>query len=176
VFSIFIKTKIMKKYITILPLFLLFVAASCSDQAPAEEVEEKEEPKALIEREPEVREYMEVANEVVEEYITVAETFLENAEKLNEGGMGTIDAISMVTELASASQKIQELNEEMEKLDERKAEIEEKLTAEDVTEFVMLYGETTKRAMELAQRVQQSDILSQVGLGSISSSSDPDPK
>ena len=124
----------------------------------------KHQKKALAEREPEVREYFKVVNDLLTEYMDLADVFIENSEKISSGKLNTMEMVVLYAEMGQSAIRIQELYTEIEELDEKKSDIEEKLTAEDVQEFVTLYAETTKRAFELAEEIEGVDMKEMLNL------------
>jgi len=154
----------MKKYFAFLPMFVLLIAASCSETTPKEEP--KEEPKKpLIEREPEVREYLEVVDELVNEYLTLGEAFLDKMEEVESGEMDIMANLQALSEMGESALKISELTEELQGLEQTKTELEGKLDAEDVIEFGLMFTDKMQRFHDLAKRVEASDYLQTVQKG-----------
>jgi hypothetical protein len=145
----------MKRILSLTVLLVLPLFYSCSGE-PEQEKQVEEVKKPLIEREPEVRQYFEVLDDMIDEYMLIAETFLDNAEKIESGDMGALESLSLIAKMGDSALKIQSLNEEMEKLDEKKTSIEEKLPTEDLQEFLLMYADNTAKFMELAKRIEES--------------------
>ena len=115
-FSIFrghIKSTKMKKYIVYLPIFLLFIATSCSEESnddPKEQAKE-ESKKALEDREPQVKEYLDAVDALVGEYFTLAEGMLDSYDKMNEDDLDTFEKIALLADMSSAALEVERLTE-----------------------------------------------------------------
>jgi Mg2+ and Co2+ transporter CorA len=152
----------MKKYLAVLPLFLLLIATSCTEtDTPSDpKVEKEEQKKPLLEREPEVREYLEVVDELVDEYLTLGENLLDDYEELESGDMDTFEKFEAIGELAQSVLEIEELTGEFNKLNDKKSKCEEKLDADDIIEFGLLFNDKMERFYELSERVKNTDFSS----------------
>lgn len=147
----------MKKFLAVLPLFLLFVVTSCSEAETPTEEPKVEEKKPLVEREPEVREYLDVVDELVGEYLTLGETFMDNMDKANAGDLSTIEKMQVLLGMSDTALKISELSAELELVDTSKSDLEKKLDADDVIEFGMILTEKMQRFNDLAKRIEEAD-------------------
>ena len=147
----------MKKYVSFLPIFLLFIAFGCSEPAPVKETKPVETEKSLLEREPEVREYLEVVDEAVDKYLTVAEDFIDNYDKFEGGEMTTLEQLSMVAEMSDSYFEIMELNEELIKIEDKKSEVEGVLDGDDLTDFGVMVADKMVRYNELVARIDSTD-------------------
>lgn len=142
------------KKLTFIPLlalsFILFNACK-SEPAPP--------PAPLIERNPEVRKYMDVLSELVDEYCTLVEETITKAEEMDkkqESGEVTIfDGIDMLSGMATSAMKIKNLSDEIESMEAEKAQFEKDLSPEDFKEFLTLYTKTLMRFYELAERAEK---------------------
>lgn len=148
----------MKKYVSFLPIFFLLIAFGCSEEAAPEKEPTKVEPKkSLIEREPEVREYFVVVDEMVDTYLTVAEDFLDNYDKMNAGEMEALDKLAALSEMSTSFMEIGALSEEFSKLEAKRTELEGVLDGEDVIEFGIMLADKMVRYNELVQRIDSTD-------------------
>lgn len=146
-----------------LPLFTLFVFTSCSDDKSGSGEEgtktEEEKPKEpLMDRDPQVKEYFKVLNEMINEYITVGETTLDIAEKLDQGKLGLMDAAKASSQLLEAMEAIQELEESLAQQGTIKENIERNLNAEDILEFTQMYSESLSRVDSITKRLEEVDV------------------
>lgn len=143
------------RMIRLLPVFfiLTFLFAACSSEpAPP--------PVPLIERNKEVREYMAVLAELVDEYCTLVETTLDKAEMMKDmgsadGGTAFFESLDMISGVATSALRIKELSEEIEGMEAQKADFEKKLSAEDFQEFLGLYTHTLKRFYDIAKKAEE---------------------
>lgn len=160
----------MKKILFVLPLTVLLFAVSCSEEKKAIEKEEttvkEKDTRPLLEREPEVKDYLESTNEIIEEYLTVAETALTTMEKLDAGTLGLLESASTVQELLVSWTKIDNLSKGLDEQDNLKETIENKLNSDDLLEFTLMYSETIQRVDSLRQRIESSDLTKYMDVGS----------
>lgn len=150
----------MRKLIYVLPIALTFTMMSCSENEAAENEtpKAKVEEKPLIERNEEVKDYFETLNEMIDEYISVADNVLTAFEQLESGDIDVLKAVTVTQELLTSWENIEELNHSLSQQEDMKAVIEKKLNAKDITEFATMYGETVARIDSLNQRIQESDL------------------
>ena len=150
----------MRKYIVYLPIFLLFLAASCSEEASSDttkdQVDETPE-KALEEREPEVKEYLDAVDELAAEYLVLAEGLLDAYDKMKEGELDAFEKLALVAEMSSTALEIERLSEEIVFIENQQEGIEAKLDADDITELGMKVQEKMVRYNEVMQRFSKID-------------------
>jgi hypothetical protein len=111
-----------------------------------------------MDREPEVKEYFKVTNELIEEYLNVGEAILTVAEKFEEGTMGLAEGALAGAELIEAWDKIEELGKSLEQQGTIKENVEANLNAKDALEFAQMYGESIERIEELTERIEAIDV------------------
>jgi len=143
-----------------LPLLSVFILTGCSEETPETEepkVEEEKPKEPLIEREPEVKEYFEVYNDVVDEYITVGETILSTVESLDSGDLGLLETAAAAQELYESWDKLEDLNKALEQQGTIKENIEANLNPKDILEFKNMYEESYNRVEDLIKRVEAID-------------------
>ena len=133
--------------------FLAITLFSCKTEAPTE---------PLIERNEEVREYMDVVGELVDEYCTLVEKVIAKAEKLEEKEANGeeasfMDGLDMLGSVATSALKIKELTDEMDEMKARHADFEENLSAADYEEFLEIYGKTVARFYDMAKRLEEKE-------------------
>ncbi len=148
-----------------LPMCALLVFTGCSsDETGGNDDEtktEEEKPKEpLADRDPQVKEYFKVLNEVINEYLTVSETTLGIVEKLDEGELNLIDAASATAQLLESMDAIQELEESLEQQGTIKENIEKNLNAKDIMEFTEMYTESLSRMDSITKRLEEVDVTS----------------
>lgn len=152
----------MKRLMYVLPLTLTMLTVSCSGkEAPEGEndaTEQQEEVKPLVEREPEVKDYLDITKEMVDEYVTVGENLLTTMEKLDAGELGMLESATAVQELLESWDAIDELSHSLEQQEGLKKSIEKKLNKKDMIEFTGMYLETIQRMDSLRQRIESSDL------------------
>ena len=144
-----------------LPLFGVLVFTSCSEDASEKEetkIEKKEPEKPLTERNENVKEYFEVLNKMINEYITAGETTLDIVEKLEKGKLGVMDAAVATGELLESMGSIQELNESLAQQGTIKENVEAKLNAKDLAKFQKMYAESLARMDSLSKRLDSVDV------------------
>lgn len=151
-----------KNYLLLLafPLCTMLILTGCSGEAPATDetqTEEETPQKPLIEREPEVKEYFEVLNNVIEEYLTVGETILTSVEQLDSGDLGLLETAAAAQELYESWDKIEDLNKALEQQGTIKENVEANLNPKDMLEFKNMYEESYKRVEDLIKRVEEID-------------------
>ncbi|MCR9172751.1 MAG: hypothetical protein NXI10_09680 [bacterium] len=146
-----------------LPMFALLAFTSCSNEADdtgdGTKTEEKES-KPLIEREPQVKEYFKVLNEVINEYIKVGETALDVLEKLDQDDLNAMDAMTASVKLMESMEAIQELEESLEQQGTIKENVEKNLNAEDILKFTEMYKESMARMDSVSKRLAEIDVNS----------------
>jgi hypothetical protein len=150
----------MKKYIVYLPIFLLFLATSCSEEASSEAPEEQADDapkKALEEREPEVKEYLDAVDELATEYFVLAEGLLDTYDKMQKGEMDAFEKLAMVAEMSTAALEIERLSGEIASIETQQEGIEAKLDADDIIELGMKVQEKMVRYNEVMKRVGEID-------------------
>ncbi len=155
------KNKNLRLTLFALPIFGLLLFTSCSEDAPAEDTgttEEEQPAKPLVEREPEVKEYFEVMNGIIEEYLNVGETLLTSAEKLDAGDLGLIESATAIQDLLESWDALDELEESLGQQGTIKENIESKLNAKDALEFADMYNKSLQRVDSLAQRLDSLDL------------------
>ncbi|XOV68774.1 MAG: hypothetical protein ACFHU9_06250 [Fluviicola sp.] len=143
-----------------LPLCAAFVFTGCSseeednsnDKAKTEETQ-----KPLVERDPQVKEYFKVLNEVVNEYVTLGETTLDVVEKLEKAELSVLDGAAATAQLLESLNAIQELEETLEQQGTIKENVEKNLNAKDMLEFKEMYSETMARVDSLSKRLDNID-------------------
>ena len=156
----------MKKLIYILPLALTVTLFSCSNNENTEEETPKKEVevKPLIERDEEVKDYFETLNDMIDEYINVADNILKAYEELESGDIDVLKAISVTQDLLTSWENIEELNHSLGQQEDMKSVIEKKLNAKDVMEFTTMYSETIARIDSLNQRIQDSNLQKYINM------------
>jgi len=127
---------------------------SCKSDTPAEPVE------PLIERNEEVREYIDVLDELVGEYCTLVEKLADKAvdieEKEENGEEATfLDGLEMLGTMGTSTLKIMKLSEEMEEMEKQQKDFEEKLSAADFEEFMKLYTKSAVRFYDMAKTLEK---------------------
>lgn len=151
----------MKNLMYLLPLAVLLTLVSCSDEEAKSEktVEtEKKEPKPLLEREPEVKDYLEITTEIVNEYVAVCENLLTTLEKLDAGELGLMEAAKAAQNLLDSWESIEELEHTLAQQEGVKKSIESRLNTKDIAEFSAMYLETVERVDSLKQRIESSNL------------------
>ncbi|NRA13340.1 MAG: hypothetical protein HRT57_15445 [Crocinitomicaceae bacterium] len=149
----------MKKYIVYLPIFLLFIATSCSEESnddPKEQAKE-ESKKALEDREPQVKEYLDAVDALVGEYFTLAEGMLDSYDKMNEDDLDTFEKIALLADMSSAALEVERLTEELTSIQEEQEEVEAKLGADDIIELGLKISEKMQRYNEIMKRIGEID-------------------
>ena len=116
--------------------------------------------KPLLEREPEVRKYLEVVDELVDEYFTLGEHLLDDYAELEANTMDPFETLEAIGELAESVLEIETLTEEFNKIEDKKSKFEEKMDADDIIEFGLLFNDKMKRFYELSKRVENTDFTS----------------
>ncbi len=149
----------MKKYLVILPVFLLLVASSCSEaeSTPESSVENEESKKPLLEREPDLKEYLDVLDVAVDEYLTLGENLLDHYESFEEGDMDTFEKIEAMAEISQSLLAIEELTTELGEMEETRSKLEKELDADDLLEFGLLFNDKMERINELSERISTTD-------------------
>jgi hypothetical protein len=143
----------MKKF-TLLPLFALgfILFNACKSEPPPP-------PVPLVERNPEVRKYIDVLTDLVNEYCTLVEESVTKAQELKEkqeaGEVGFFDGLDMVSSVATSAIKIKTLSDEIEEMAADKATFEKELSDADFKEFLGLYTTTLTCFYELAERAKE---------------------
>lgn len=147
----------MKKFVALFPLIFLFVTISCSE-SPEKDVK-SEEPivKPLIEREPEVREYFEVLDELLDEYVLAAEIFLDSYDKKVKGDIKVLEQIEALGELYESYSNVMELTDEFSELEIKRTDLERSLSEADIIEFGLKFSEKMVRYKELYKRIEETD-------------------
>jgi hypothetical protein len=144
-----------------LPMLTLLFTTSCSED-PADSkddaVEEEKPLEPLVDREPEVKEYFKVMNNVIEEYLDAGETLISTMENLESGKLGLLESAAAVQDLMESWESIEELEGSLEKQGTVKENIEAKLNAKDMLEFKDMYSESITRMDELAKRIEDLDL------------------
>ncbi|GEM_PF-5757203 len=138
--------------LTLIPLMIIFLFA-CKTQTP---------PEPLIERNEEVREYMDVVGELVDEYCTLVEKVVDKAEALEEKKengeeASFLDGLDMLGSVATSALKIKRLSDEMEEMEAKHVEFEKELSAADYEEFLEIYGTTVARFYDMAKRLEAAE-------------------
>lgn len=133
--------------------FLAITLLSCKAEAPTE---------PLIERNEEVREYIDVVGELVDEYCTLVEKVIAKAEKLEEKKANGeeasfMDGLDMLGSVATSGLKIKELTDEMDEMKAKHANFEESLSASDYEEFLKIYGTTVARFYDMAKALEKKE-------------------
>lgn len=155
------KKKTLRLFLVLLPLFAVLFTTSCADEASDEgkdPVEEQKPIEPLIDREPEVKEYFKVTNELIEEYLNVGESILTVVEKFEEGKMGLAEGAAAGAELITAWESIDELSKSLEQQGTIKENIEASLNPKDALEFAEMYSESAARIEELSKRIEAIDV------------------
>lgn len=142
------------KKLSLIPLFaLFFVLLNGCNSEPAPP------PAPLVERNPEVRKYIDVLSELVDEYCILVEQTLVKAQEMEKkqeaGEVGILDGIDMLSTVATSAIKIKNLSDEIEAMEVDKEKFEKELSAEDFKEFLGLYTKTLTRFYELAERAKE---------------------
>ncbi|PWL28146.1 MAG: hypothetical protein DCO96_09215 [Fluviicola sp. XM-24bin1] len=156
------KKKHFQLFLVAVPMFAMFLFTGCSDESsdssgedPKTEEETPKEP--LVDRDPQVKEYFKVLNEMINEYLTVGETTLDIAEKLDQGDLNLLDAATATAELIEAMESIEELNESLTQQGTIKENIEKNLNAKDMLEFKDMYSESMARMDSISKRIEEID-------------------
>lgn len=142
---------------SLLPLTLLGILflSACASEPPAP-------PVPLVERNPEVRKYINVLTELVDEYCSLVEKTLEQAAEMEKNAEGDelsafLDGMDMLSGVATSLIKIKNLSDEIDSMEAQKAEFQKSLSPEDFKEFLGLYTNTLKRFYELAEKAEALD-------------------
>jgi len=154
-------TRLFQLLIIGLPLFAFVTLYSCSEDSSNKEEttkEKKEEQKPLVERNEDVKEYFEVLNDIIGEYMDVAETTLTILEKLDSGKLNVMDAAVASGELVESMSELEELNESLTQQGTIKENVEAKLNAKDLIKFNKMYSESLVRVDSLSARLDSLDI------------------
>ena len=136
--------------ISILTL-LSIVLFSCSSDAPKE---------PLIERNKDVREYINVLGELVDEYCNLLEKTMDKAvalEKKEDAGeeVNFLDGLDMIGGMATSAIKIAQLSEEIERMEKKQEQFKDDLSAADFEEFLKLYTKTLSRFYDMAKKAEK---------------------
>ena len=123
-----------------------------------EKTEEEKPEKPLVEREPEVKEYFEVMNGMIEEYLNVGESLISLAEKLDSGDVGLLEYAGVAQELLESWDELDELEESLDQQGTIKENIEAKLNPKDALEFADMYTASLTRIDSLTQRIENLDL------------------
>lgn len=159
----------MKNYFSILSIFLVLIATSCSE--PPAENEAKAEPKKekppvkkeLADREPDVKAYLDEMEVIVDEYITVGETLMENYEANTTTELALDDQMKAMMTMFETAGKIAKLSGDLSELEETRSKIVEKLDGDDVAQFAVLVASKMERVTELMGRIGDAEILEKAG-------------
>lgn len=146
-----------------LPMIGIVLFTSCSEDKKDSEgakTEKKESEKPLLERNADVKEYFEVLNKMINEYISVGETTLDIVEKLEHGKLGIMDAAVASGELVESMAQIEELNQSLAQQGTIKENVEAKLNAKDLAKFNAMYSESLARMDTLSKRLDSLDLNS----------------
>lgn len=144
------------KKLALIPFFaVLFVLFNgCKSEPPPP-------PLPLVERNPEVRKYIDVLSELVNEYCTLMQETIAKAKEMEEkqdaGEIGILDGIDMLSGAATSLIKIKNLADEIESMEAQKADFEKNLSAEDFKEFLSLSGKSLACFYELAAQAEELD-------------------
>lgn len=157
------KKKHFQLFLVALPMCAMIVFTGCSeDEADTKKEEakkEQEKPKEpLVDRDPQVKEYFKVLNEVINEYLTVGETTLDIAEKLDKGELNLMDAATATSQLVESWNSIEELEESLAQQGTIKENIEKNLNAADMLEFKDMYTESYARMDSISKRLEEVDV------------------
>lgn len=133
-------------------LGILFLTACASEPAAP--------PAPLVERNPEVRKYMNVLTELTEEYCSLVEKTMEQAAEMekntDEDNISAIlEGMDMLSGVATSIIKIKNLSDEINSMEEQKAEFEKNLSPDDFKEFVGLSANTLKCFYDMAKKVEE---------------------
>ncbi|OFZ48134.1 MAG: hypothetical protein A3D92_04390 [Bacteroidetes bacterium RIFCSPHIGHO2_02_FULL_44_7] len=142
---------------SLIPLTLLGILflSACSSEPAAP-------PAPLIERNPEVRKYIDVLTELVDEYCTLVEKTIEQAAEMDKNAEGDdlssfLNGMDMLSGVATSLIKIKNLSGEINAMEAKKAEFQKNLSPEDFKEFLALYTNTLTRFYELAKKAEELD-------------------
>ena len=130
---------------------LLFILQSCSGPSVP-----------LIERNEDVKEYIETLEALIDEYAdlveNIAEESVEMQEKEDAGeDPSFMDGLEFLGEVVESGTKIYSLAKKIEGMEDKKNEFEKNLSAADYTEFLDLYTNTMKRFFDLTKRLEELD-------------------
>lgn len=149
----------MKKHIVYIPILLLFISTSCSEEASNDISKDKFEAKSkqlLEDREPQVKEYLEAIDELVTEYFLLAEGLLDSYDKMQERKLDAFEKLSLVAQMSTTALEIERLTGEISSIENLQEGIEAKLDADDITELgikvqekMMLYNEVMERVSKI---------------------------
>lgn len=120
-----------------------------------------EEPqKPLIERNEEVRKYIDVLGDLVNECCELLQNTVDKAVEIDEkeeNGEETnfMDGLEMLGNMASSALKIKQLSDEIEEMEAKQKDFEKSLTVADYKEFMSLYNETTSCFYELTKKSEK---------------------
>lgn len=147
--SLFNLLKLSLYRIAILFLFVGFLSACKSDPSGPQ--------KPLMERNEEVRTYIHVLDDLVNEFCELMQTTVDKAAEIDEkekNGEETtfMDGLEMIGGMASSAMKIKKLSDEIEEMEDQQKDFEESLSASDYKEFIKLYNETTSCFYDLAKK------------------------
>jgi len=142
---------------SLIPLTLLGILflSACSSEPAAP-------PAPLVERNPEVRKYINVLTELVDEYCTLVEKTMEQAAEMDKSAEGDelsafLNGMDMLSGVATSLIKIKNLSDEINAMEAKKAQFQKDLSPEDFKEFLALYTNTLKRFYELAKKAEELD-------------------
>ena len=154
------RTKI-RMILRVIPIVFLLMFSSCSNES-SEEVRTKSEEavteKPLTEREPQVKEFFEVVNTMVDECFTLGETVLESVERLDAGKLGLLETAATLQELYESWDKIDEINASLKQQDKIKENLTAKLNPRDLLEFKDMYETSVARVDTIMKRLEAIDV------------------
>lgn len=142
------------KKLTLLPLFalLLVVFNACKSEPPPP-------PEPLIERNPEVRRYIDVLTDLTTEYCALVEETLVKAEEMEKkqeaGEVSFLDGVDMLSGVATSVIKIKNLSDEIASMEVQKEDFQKTLSGEDFKEFLALYTNSLTCFYSLAEKAEK---------------------
>lgn len=144
----------------LLPVALVLMVSSCSSGSSEEVTKSEEEvtEKPLVEREPQVKEFFEVMNTMVDECFTLGETVLESVERLDAGKLGLLESAATLQELYESWDKIDEINASLKQQDRLKENLTAKLNPKDLLEFKGMYEASVARMDTIMKRLEAMDV------------------
>ena len=143
----------MKLFRISLAFAILSLIAACKSDS-------NEPQKPLIERNKEVREYIDVLSELVYEFCVLMRKTVDKAAEIDEkeenGEEATfMDGLEMLGNMATSAFKINQLSEEIEDLEAQQKDFKRVLSTSDYQEFMRLYTEHTECFYELSKKAEE---------------------
>ena len=115
--------------------------------------------KPLMERNEEVRTYIHVLDDLVNEFCELMQATIDKAveidEKENNGDETSfMDGLEMIGGMASSAMKIKKLSDEIEAMEDQQKDFKNSLSSSDYKEFILIYNETTACFYDLVKKAE----------------------